>query len=774
MIKKLTLSLLSFVFIFAFIQDLSAQNWDYKAYPLMPFEISHLDAELNINDTGSIEGDILYLIKLKDGNLDSLVLDSRDIEILATVINNESKEFYIENNQLVVLTDDDYERGDEISLRIQYRTTPDFGYYQTAKGTFFTSFLPLATSHWLPVPDHPRIEFTSEFIFTHPAGKTVVSNGSRASMEIESVSEETTSFTSNKMLSPVDISFAMGELNMISSTQNGFDFQSEYSSMFERRSDHQIHIYSENSDLQADQLLQSAVDAYGTLYENLNIGYPFRDLSIVVLDDHFWETKSYGAGIIYLYLNSGDLEAQLERAMTGVWLGAHFRAEQWSDPGAIVALQGWTHNALFDLDYVKDQTDEPYHVFDGSLSSKWHYNFSEGQHEKFNNHFERVYNSLLSESSRVLSWADLAKEIYDDSGIPYFDTPELAEIVTEESSDQVYQAEMSWDEERQNITVSFEAVAEPVNELVTVQVKEYTLLEEKENEITFTGESDSIVLNVSGNTENIELSISGRDDIHLEVQKPFEFWTYQLRNEDDSERRKEAAVGLARFTDNPDLQLALQDRMRNEDNPEVYAELLRTFSAVTRGATGTDQILFDHLSSGNAPEVRLAAVEGLAYFTGSDGVISRLRSIASQTGNSEIRTAAVRSLNEVTETDRFKIIAEDLITQESLLQDVPLILNLLSDKGEKEAAVQYAGTFLADGFPYSIRSEVLELILQTDQSQEGWENRLPSLLEDRDPRIRIQSLNAIDRVSSSFRNEWLDRRMTEEYDERVRRALSQF
>lgn len=774
MIKKITLPLLSFVFIFAFIQELSAQSWDYKSYPPLPFEISHLDAELNISDTGSIEGDILYLIKLRDENLDSLVLDSRDIEILATVINNETKEFYIENHKLVIPTDGDYERGDEISLRIQYRTTPDFGYYQTAKGTFFTSFLPLTTSHWLPVSDHPRVEFTSEFIFTHPAGKTVVSNGRRASMEIESVSEETTSFTSNKTLSPVDISFAMGGLELIASTQNGMDFQSEYSSMFERRTDHHIHIFSENSDLEADQLIQSAVDAYGKLYENLNIGYPFRDLSIVVLDDNFWETKSYGAGIIYLHINRGDLEAQLKRALTGVWLGAHFRAEQWSDPAAIAALQGWTHNALFDLDYVMDKTDEPYHVFDGSLSSKWQYNFAEEHHEKFNSHFERVYNSLLSESSRVLSWADLAEEIYKDSGIPYFDKPKLKEIARDETSGQVYRAEMSWDQDRQNITVSFNATADPVNELVTVRVKEYTLLDEKENEITFTGESDSIVLNVSENTENIELSISGRDDIRLEVQKPFEFWMHQLRNSNDSERREAAAEGLANFSDNPDLQLALQDQMRNEENPEVYAELLRTFSAVTKGATGTDQTLIDHLSSGNSDEVRLAAVEGLAYFRGNDSVISRLRSIANQTNNSEIRTAAVLSLNEVTDTERFKILSEDLITQESLLQDVPLILNLLSEKGEKEAAVQYAGTFLADGFPYSIRSEVLDLILETDQSREGWENRLPSLLEDRDPRIRIQSLNAMDRVSSSFRNEWLERRMTEEYDERVRRALNQF
>ncbi|WP_165779054.1 HEAT repeat domain-containing protein [Rhodohalobacter barkolensis] len=776
MIKQITLVLFSFISIFALIPDLSAQNWDYESYPHLPFEISHLDAELNISDTGSIEGDLLYMIQLKDGDIDSLVFDARDMEILSTVINDESKEFYFENNQLIVLTDGDFNRGDEISLRIQYRNNPVFGYFQTAKGTYFTSLLPLTTSHWLPVPDHPRVQFTSEIIFTHPAGKTVVSNGRRATMEIESVSEETTSFTSNKTVSPVDLSFAMGDLELISSTQNSNDIQSEYSSMFERRSDHQIHIYSENSDFESDQLLETAVDAYGKLYEHLNVGYPFRDLSIVILEDDFWETKSYGAGIIYLYLNRGDLETQLQRALTGVWLGAHQRTELWSDPDAITAFQGWTLNTLFDLDYVYEQTEAPYHVFDGSLSSKWQSNFAENQNDKFNSHFERVYNSLISESSQVMNWYDLAKAIYKDSGFPYFDTdkPVLAELTKEEVSDYQYRAEMKWDEEQQNITVTFNAISEPVNELVTVQVDEYTLLDEKENEITFTGDSDSTVLNVSTNTENIMLTILGRDDIRLEVQKPFEFWIHQLRNSDDPDRREAAAEGLANYSDNPDLQLALQDQMRNEENSDVYAELLRTFSAVTTGATGTDQMLIDHLSSRYSNEVRLAAVEGLANFRGNDSVISQLRSVVSQTDNSEIRTAAILSLNEVVDVDRFKILAEDLITQESVLQDVPLLLNLLSEKGETEAAVQYADTFLADGFPYSIRSEVLDLILQADQSREGWENRLTRLLEDRDPRIRIQALNALDRVSDTFRSEWLDRRKTEEYDERVRRALNQF
>lgn len=769
--KLLSTSILLFALFFHTTSQ--AQNWDYESYPFLPFSIDHLDAELTIGETGSIEGDILYLMTLKDDNPDSLIFDAKELEILNTVINDESVEFYIDSEKLIILVDRELSRGDEISLRIQYRGEPKFGLKQTAKGTYFSSLLPKSVSHWLPVADHPRVQFTTEMIFTHPAGKTLVSNGRKSSSDVESVSEELTTYSSNKVISPVDLSFVLGNLELTTSTQNQ-QISGSAAGLFERRSDHQIHIFTESTQIEISNLLDTAVEAYEKLYRSLQIGYPFRDLSIVVLEDDYWETKSYGAGIIYLFENRGDLKEQLYRGMTGMWIGSHMRPEQWQNANTILAFQALINSKLFDLKYITDQTPVPYHVFDGSMESTWRFGIVQDSFSSFTNHLERAQADLVNETSGVITWNDLAETIYGNTGRSYFEQLDLPEIKIEEPAEYVYLAELTRNNEDQNIAINFRAMGESVKELVTVQVEEITFQDRSSDEITFTGSDDTIVLNTSRATENIRLSIAGREDITLDIKKPFEFWIYQLRNGEESGARAEAAKALIDFSDNPDLQLAIQDQMRGEENSEVYAELLRTLSAVTMGASGTDQTFLNHVSSSYSKEVQLAAVEALAYFKDNDQVISRLRSIANQTEDKEIRTEAIRSLNETTEADRFKILAEDLITRESVLHQVPLILRLLAEKGEVESAVQYSSTFITEGFPYSVRNQILELLLSLDESREGWENRLPSLLQDRDPRVRIQSLDALGRTGSTFRSEWIELRLADEYDERVRRVLRAF
>lgn len=770
MSKNLYLSLFSFIFLFLTYSVSNAQSWDYESYPSLPYNIDHLDAELTLSETGSIEGDLLYLITLKDDNPDSLVLDANRLEILNTVLDDRSAEYYIESDKLIIPIEDEYESGDEISLRIQYRGDPKFGVKQTAKGTYFSSLLPKSTSHWLPVKNHPRVQFTTELIFTHPSGKTLVSNGRRSSSDIDNVSEEITTYTSSKAISPVELTFAFGDIELIGSTRNQ-GVSGSAASLFERRSDNHIHIYSEGSDVDREKLFETAVSAFEKLYSTLNVGYPFRDLSIVILDDDQWETKSHGAGVVYLYRNRGDLEEQLQRSLTGLWLGSHMRAERWSDANAILAMQARINSELFDLDYITDQTPVPYQVFDGSMESAWRYGFEQESFSTFTRHFDNVRLNMMSETGGVITWRDLAESIYEVSGTPYFEQLDLPEIKIEEEIEYDYVAEMSRNEEDQNISVNFRALGEAVDELVTVQVEEVTFSDQSTDEITFTGSDDTIVINASNETESIQLKITGRDDINLEVKKPFEYWIYQLRNESDSDGRIEAAKALSEYSDDADLQLAIRDHLREEENSEVYAELLRTLSAVTAGASGTDQTFLRHVSTDYSDEVQIAAIDGLAYFSENDQVISRLRSIANQTESDEIRTAAIRSLYETTDSDRFKVISEDLITQESALKQVPMILRLLAEKGEEESAVQFASTFLSEGFPYEIRREILELVLGLDQSQEGWENRLPSLLVDRDPRVRSKSLEALDRTGSGFRDEWLERRRADEYDERVRRVL---
>jgi hypothetical protein len=751
-------------------------QWDYEAYPPLRFEIEHLDAEISISETGSIEGDLLYTIRFRDQGVDSLILDAPGMEIARLSVKDESGNYYIDGDQLVIILEQEFEMGDRADLRIQYRTRPGFGLFQTARGTFFTSSLPRSTSHWLPVADHPRVAFTTELIFSYPSGKRLISNGRSSSSEVASVDRETTTYSANRPVSPSEINFVMGGLSLKASTlEDRSQLSAEQRAHFERRSNPQIYIHSETDHIDADRLMEKAASSYNELYHHFGIGFPYRDLHIVVLEDDFWETKAFSAGMIYLFLNRDDLDKQLATGMTGQWIGSHLRAERWSESGAVSAWMASTLNSLFDYELETGQIDGHFGVFNQASIDRWRYFLAETpEGERLESHLQLVRNDVIKERTDVLSWSDLSRAIYRESGYPYFGTLELPHVEADQEEVYDYIVNMDWNESENRVTLTFEAIDGYIDELVSAVVREYSFLDEKDHEIAFTGQNDQVVINVSANVENLTLNLVDRDDIHLTVRKPFSFWVYQLRESDDAGQRKEAASALATFSDNPDLQLALRDHLNSEENSEVYAEMLRSLSAITMGASGTEQQFFDHLSDSYDPEVRVAAVEALAYFRDDDRVISQLRSVVNRTGNEKIKETGIRSLYEVTDIDRFTTIAEDLITRESNLKQVPLILQLLAAGGNEEEAVHFSSTFLAEGFPYEVRSKVLDLVLQHDQSESGWQNRLPGLLSDIDPRIRYQSLPAIERVDSAQREDLLEQRAAAEYDIRVRNALEQY
>ncbi len=751
-------------------------QWDYESYPPLRFEIVHLDAEMDLSETGSIEGDLLYSLRFRDQNVDSLVLDAPGMEIVRLSLNDESGNYTIDGDQLVIFLEKEFQKGEQADLRIQYRTRPGFGLFQSAKGTFFTSNLPRSTAHWLPVADHPRIAFTTEMIFTYPSGKKVIANGRRSSSEVVSVDREMMTYSSNRPISPSDLSLVMGGVSLKASTfENGSGLAAVQRELFERRTNPQIYIHSETDGIDADSLLEMAAAGYSELFHHFGIGFPYRDLHIVVLEDDFWETKAFSAGMIYLFLNRDNLEKQLLTGLTGQWIGSHLRAERWSESGAISAWMASTLNSLFDLEVETGETDAYYGVFNTASIDRWRYFLTETSGgERLENHLQMVRRDLISEQTDLLSWADLSRAIYAETGYPYFGTLELPAIEIEQDEVHDYIVNMDWNESENRVTLSFESVGSYVEELVNAEVREYSFMDVKDHQVTFTGENDRVVLNVSSNVENLELSLPDRDDIELTVRKPFSFWIYQLRESEDVHQRKEAAVALASFSDNPDLQLALRDQLNSEEDSRVYAEMIRSLSAITTGASGTDQIFFDHLSDRYAPEVREAAVEALAYFREDERVISQLRSVVNRTEHEKIQTAGIRSLYEVTDIDRFTHIAEDLIIREGNLRQVPLILQLLATGGNAEDAVQFSSTFLAEGFPYEVRTNILNLVLQHDQSESGWENRLPRLLSDIDPRIRYQSIPALERIGSSLRQDLMEQRLAEEYDIRVRSALVQF
>jgi len=199
--KKVKLLLL-FATVFLLITDSSyAQDWDYDIFPRTDVELTHLDAELNIESDGSLQGDIIYTATFKNSFTDSIYFDEAGLDIESVTINGNEAEFLVRDLKLIIIPQEPFSRGTEVEIGISYKGNPDFGIHKSAYGTVWTSLLPLTTRHWLPIIDSPRTQLLIDFVFTHPAGTTVAANGRRGASEVVDTDYERTSFTADHAVS---------------------------------------------------------------------------------------------------------------------------------------------------------------------------------------------------------------------------------------------------------------------------------------------------------------------------------------------------------------------------------------------------------------------------------------------------------------------------------------------------------------------------------------------------------------------------------------------
>lgn len=740
-----------------------SQNWDYEKYPERNITFTHLDADIRLSDDLGIYGDIIYTGSLKREAVDAISFHAAGMNIISVEVNGSSIIHQFRDNQLIVDLENEYERGEVIQIRIQYDTNPHFGIHQNANGMIWSSLLPNSIQHWMPLFENPNIMLTTDLVFTHSSDLSVVTNGRRGSVEILSADESVTSFSSNIAIPITGISFAAGDfsdsINNLKPRVPGYG----------TRVDTQIHIYSENDYSDLVSLLDHAVQSYRSVEEFVTNKYPFKDLHFVILEDDYLEIKNYGAGIVYLYLNRGNLRHQIERGVVAQWAGVYLREHQWVNPDAVLFLQAAILNELFDSERKIESVElEPYHRLSEDELAKWIQFLKTTDSKELKQDFSFIKESLFNRGMMTLDWDQLAMKIYSETGRNYFNGIELTAYSEEEPSYSEYSVNIEWDEIDNTLNVSFDSEQNPINELVTVELVEINPDGQRVHELSFTGENDGVLVTVSPSVEYVKFNRVDREDLILNVNKPFLFWIAQLRYDTDPERRIEAAKGLSDVRDNPDLQLALNDILRTESNPQVYAEILRSMSALTRGAAGTEERFIRYSSSEQHQDIQLAAVEALANYPEDERVIGRLNTIITQTNRERLRLEAINSLAAITSAERFGTISRNLITRETVLNQVPIILDKLAEKGEISLAVDLAESFLSDTFPYTVRIHSLEFIQKNDPSASGWMNRLPGLLTDPHPGIRLAATESLNKVNIQQRNNLISTAIENEYDERVR------
>ncbi|MGM0506252.1 MAG: hypothetical protein ACQER4_03565, partial [Bacteroidota bacterium] len=679
------------------------QDGDYTAYPQIDADYHHLELILEWLQGDQLEGSARYTLRLMRPGIREIRLQANRMDISVVRWNGESADWSVSDEELVIRLPEGAQADQDHRLRIDYTADPLFGMHRSARGTRWSSGLPGAHSHWLPVWDHPRNRVSMEVDFRIPESYQALFTGTRAGESTNEEYKEVRYYTEGERAVPT-LRFVIGEFDTFDLTAGRY----------------RIELFAEPEVLEGEQAtewLTLAREQLDSMTQRLQNHLPHRTLTFVYLEDDMWELNPWGSGLNLLFGDQGDMLSQIQRAIAAQWFGVGRIAERWEDAEAIHLLREWL---LTDL----DPTPEPpspevpdvaleetvYRSYAPSRIRTWGewLESEEGAdlRETLSNDVDTWFQSLPT----LLRWRDFSDWIYEQSGRAQMNPPERSvaaeDSVSEEVQPDTLVVEVPDEDLSETVTLRIQRSGDQVDEAVAGQVRVTHLEGEETHEATFRRAEQEVVVPGADGVENITVELNGEIPIELRMVKPVSFWLYQLR-EGSADAREEAARGLSAHSDNPDLQLALTDLLQSEEDPDVQAAMLRTLGDVTRGATGTDEIFRDRFTLDETEPVQLALIHSMGYYEENSDVITLLRRIVVSDVPVTVKREAIRSLDKVRGETSFTELSQALFANEASEPVVGDLLTVVA-RDSSEAAIERAEPFLQPENRFKVRSSVLD------------------------------------------------------------------
>lgn len=737
-----------------FAQNHNVENWNYPKYPDLSYELEHLELSLSIEpENGLISGVGEYHISSRRPHLTELLLNTANLEIQSIAMAGQILEYQVLNDTLLIILPDTLALGQGIAVQITWQSNSPYGIRLDAKGNMRVSLNSGTLPHWLPVLVHPRVAPTIDADFIIPENMMVIFNGTEGNEEALATGGKKVSWKFSKPLPVTDLSFAVGPF-----------VKSEAIAGIK-----EIAVYSHPDfpTQQRESLLRTAVNSVRAMERKIGYEYPFPALHVVVLPDHGWEEKQAVSGLIYVYENLGSLQTQLKRGIAAQWLGAYHQfTDYFSHPHSYELLKAMLLN---------DKELEPLQNSDSLNSvSAWNRQFSgvfEAEDDFKIRLIEQNLSELITRKHGVLSWDDYAAFLYEQSGLYLKEVPLRIATETGGISDYKYLVKYDFDELNSNLILEFHALdGRGITTLADIEITQYTFSDTIQTTVSLTGLNDGAEMSLSPSVEYVTLKVLQPGNVQLLEYKPFMFLVNQLRSS-DAGARKQAAEGLAEFTENPDLQLALRDALTREQHAEVKAAILTTLGQLLKGATGTEQTFLAVLNSADA-RIQKAALKALAGYPGNAEVASSLRNFILRAQQDSLLEEALRSYHAVSTAEEMQVLASRLKNEDETGLKSLVVLRVLAADTARQV-LQDARDLMQPQYPYQIRKEALQLLLERQPESGFWHALLPGLLSDRDPRIRYLALDVLANLSPEAASEMLNNLEIEEYDVRVRAKIRQ-
>jgi hypothetical protein len=749
--------------------NLKAQSFDHEPYPKLDFNFINLELSLGIQPQNlRIDGEAKYQVEANISGADTLTLYASHLDVSNVSVDGKTADYSLQNDSLFVLVDDSTEVGSQYEVNIRYSGRPQFGVLQNRNETIWSSQLPRAQRHWVPIVDHPQVTMKTTFNISVPSGVQVWATGAKVGEEVLSVDAMRYRFASQKEVPASSLAFAIGA------------FKNESIGYGEKK----INVAVENSlgsEVDQQAILEAVQDYLGSVEEKLGRQYPFEQLQVVVLEDHNGEIKSWGASTIFIYKNRGDIDTQLMRGIIGQWFGVQQRERQWSQADAITLNQTLLIKELMSESSTLSRKDQPkgftqslYSVFGPERWNSWQKGIEKWQNESVRG-FMRDSISKMLDLDDVISWNEYADFWYDNIGQPLFDRPQFS-LDKEGSSTQkdsvAYEVYYELNEAEGTLKLQFTATHGYFGELTTIEAYEVYPGKVDTLEVTFTGKEDSIVLQVQPTINTLQLSSKGYPTLTLDSFKPSSFLINELRNGESVEERANAARKLGYHSDNPDLQLAIQDFMNQDLEPEVKAGLLLSMADITDGASGTEQVFLDALKSDHQV-IREAGLMALQNYPQNDTVVNTVKAVAQRAEGLPMFKKAMEVLTVVMAEESFGGFVEKVAQTDTVGKRSIFAIRQLANVGQVENAIEQANLFTEGPFSYDIREAALQILIQHDHAASNWLARAEELFEDADPRIRFLVVKGMEQNMNDEIREYLMDYRPDEYDARVHQKINE-
>ena len=737
-----------------------AQNRDYSSHPELPFQYKNLHLKLNLElKQNLIKGEAIYTLSPYLDHSKKILLMAYRTDIRSVKVNGNLAKYDLQHDSLQIHLKKAFPAGTDFKVKIIYEAQPQFGWHFNSSGTYWTSLLPKSASHIFPVFDHPRVSVKTQLQLIIPSNMEAVANGKLTGQKMIKKGVKEVSWQTVKPVPVTDISFAVGH------------FQHN-ETMFGVKT---IRLYSQTgllSEQQNNKLLQTAYQTLQKVQNYLNVEYPYSDLNIIVLPDHHWELKGYGASVCYLYENRGNLEAQLKRDIYAQWFGVDQRSEQYGAAQPQILLQAWLQwhlqRKIQNGWKNEDSPESPqtlYDIYDNKKWKRWQTYFSDSSDSNFIEALQKTTPNLIASHKGVMNWDAYARYWYQKTG-HWFMIPNLPKI--EKSKMLKYQISYTYNQTKDSLQAIVKPLVGQSNELITVPFVKTENQGLVKGDLTFSGIGDTLHMKVNHNLLNVSVQVPDTMRVQFTEKKPVSFWYYQLRKGSTSAQRVQAATALGSEQGDPDLQLALVDILHKDPSPDVKVAVLQSLAKITSGATGTDQIFLKQLDS-NSQKVKISVLNALANYPGDESAIMAVNGVLNRSDvPNDLKKAAIITMQKINSGSKFKSFAKHFMAKDTTHIFTPTILHSLVQNGDSSYVDSLANHFLGSVYSYGLRKMSLNLLKKFDHNHKNWYNIIDSLVQDNDPRIRFMGWGLYKRLNKNRIEKLIKERLPEEEDLRVR------